>query len=215
MTQNVGWGRTSAVLARTRPSYPRNAFKIAREQGFDVIGGHPEVGGARVIGELMIQIDTDVPVRVQQSRVARELARVELVRAGDGRPTEEGLLELASRLLLPDAPLSVLLQRGAELPELYAAFPFCSYELLLCRLAERSDLVATAWRAGQPTTRFGPPERLGPYGEPAKAERALEARARVTNGPVRGPGRSSAYAVREVGGPDVVTMLDASCALGA
>jgi len=212
MTITLGAGEVSPVPAQCGPY--RSAFDLARRLGFDVVAGHPEVGGARVIGDLIIEIDATAPLRVQHSRVARELARVELVRANTTSPTEEALAELASRLLLPEAPLRRLLGVGAELPDLYAAYPLATYELIVCRVAELADVVATCWSKGHPTTRFLPPGRRGgPFGRPVRAERTLAARAMAAPASLSGPGRSRAWSVSEVAGPDVVTLLDAACAL--
>jgi hypothetical protein len=175
------------------PTAPLSAFALARDAGFDVVGGAR--GQARLIGDALIQIDHTLPVPMQHWQVAREVGRWALFRAGGLPWYDEAADHVASALLLPR--VHFLAELGATLDPVFHAMrnPNVPFELIARRTAVLGDVLVSTWRGGKLIRRFAPGVEPG---EPRRAERELARRARTSTRPVV-HGESRAYAVHETG----------------
>jgi hypothetical protein len=186
------------------PRAPLNAFELARDAGFDVVGGLR--GRARLVGDCMIQIDETTHVSAQHWQVARELGRWALWCAG--MPLSDDAADhVASALLMPTAECLAMLLTALD-PEVHV--PRCQYvafELMARRMATLEGAIVTTWRAGRVMRRFTP-GYLQP-GNPSASERSLAARVRSSPRPIYAEERR-AYAVYEgPGGVEVIVAVPA------
>jgi len=186
------------------PEAPLSALELARDCGFDVLGGLR--GRSRLVGDRIIQIDETVHPAAQHAQVARELARWGLLRFGL-RSGEEASAHVAAALLLPRVVFQPELEQTLD-PEVHSCrHPYVALELLARRMASLGDLLVSVWREGRLVERFAP-AYLEP-GRPARTEREIAARARLSARPVVA-GELRAYAVHEgAGGIDVVSLAPA------